>query len=303
MGAGSKPELSGLGYASDELDHPAIAAVGHPAFGQLAPAGGPSFLAPAAGLIRSLDVALPDYQGGQDFLAAWAPATSQFQPGFPQAVNDLQFLTGPSVADIDGLAGEEVVAGTASMDLAAFTAAGLRPTPRWPKLTTDWTVANPLIGSFGTLDTEAGARKVVVGLTRSGYVNAYATQAPACSPSSWPRFHHDNANSGDFGRDATPPGKPTDGARRGGDITFTAPGDDLLCGKVDHYEVATSRRLITETSFDRTQDLPHAAASAQPGEAETYTPPAEAWRYVAIRAVDEQGNVGRAVSIQVGASG
>jgi hypothetical protein len=71
---------------------------------------------------------------------------------------------------------------------------------------------------------------------------------------------------------------------------------------VDHYDVATSRRPITEASFDRADDLPDAAASAQPGDLETYTPPAGARRYVAIRAVDEQGNVGRAVSIQIGAS-
>ncbi len=46
-------------------------------------------------------------------------------------------------------------------------------------------------------------------MTRSGYLNGYSTGAPACSPASWPRFHHDNANSGDYSRDATLPGKPT----------------------------------------------------------------------------------------------
>ena len=65
--------------------------------------------------------------GGQDFIAAWdtwRPASSS--PGFPAAVNDLQFLTGPLVADIDGLPGEEIIAGTASMDLAALNARGRR---------------------------------------------------------------------------------------------------------------------------------------------------------------------------------
>ena len=46
-------------------------------------AGGVSFLAPTAGLLRSLDVALPEYQGGQDFLAAWDVSDGQFRPGFP----------------------------------------------------------------------------------------------------------------------------------------------------------------------------------------------------------------------------
>ena len=31
----------------------------------------PSFLVPAAGVIRALDLAVNEYQGGQDFVAAW----------------------------------------------------------------------------------------------------------------------------------------------------------------------------------------------------------------------------------------
>ena len=38
----------------------------------------------------------------------------------------------------------------------------------------------------------------MVDVTRSGLINAYATDAPACAPASSPRFHHDNANSGDY---------------------------------------------------------------------------------------------------------
>ena len=105
-------------------------------------------LVPHAGDGRDprLDLALPEYQPpGQDFVGAWDTTTGQFRPGFPPTVNDLQFLTGPAIADIDGLPGEEVVEGTASQDLAAFSAAGT-PVPGWPKLSTDWTVAIPLIG-------------------------------------------------------------------------------------------------------------------------------------------------------------
>ncbi len=70
-------------------------------------------------------------------------------------MNDLSFLSGPSVADVDGLPGEEVVGGTASLDLYGFNAAGTPLAPKWPKLTADWTVANPTVGSFGTHDTDA----------------------------------------------------------------------------------------------------------------------------------------------------
>jgi len=291
----------------DEYDKPVLPAVGHPAFGQLTPTpGSMQFLAPAAGINRALDVAAPDYQEGQDFIGVWDAATtsgtpSQFRQNFPQAVNDLQFLTGPSIADIDNLPGEEVVEGTSSKDLVAYNAAGLA-VGGWPKLTTDWTVANPLIGSFGTLDTEEGAGKVVVGMTRSGYIHAYATGADACSPSSWPRFHHDNANSGDYSRDAVLPGRPFDASVEGTALEFTAPGDDLLCGTATRYEIVTSDQPISSSNFNDAQPLEGAPPPEEAGTVQTYEIPTAARRYVAIRAVDEQGNVGRPAVFDRGAA-
>src|SRR5204863_353868 len=125
---------------------------------------------------------------GQDYLAAWDPPTGQLRPGWPRPVNDLQFITGPSIADVDpSTPGEEVVSGTSSDDLQGFSSLGT-DLGGWPKLTGDWTVANPLIGSFGTLDTSPDARRVVIGMTRAGQIFGYGTSAPACAPASWPRF-------------------------------------------------------------------------------------------------------------------
>ena len=296
--------LQTSGYAN-QPDHPLVPAVGHPAFGQLDPAGGPSFIAPAAGLARALDVAFPEYQRtGQDFLAAWSvQGGGQLRPDYPQAVNDLQFLTGPSIADIDGLPGQEIVEGSASKDLSAFNAAGTPVNQRWPKVTTDWTVANPTIGSFGTLDTDSTARKTVISLTRSGYIDAYATDAPACSPSSWPRFHHDNANSGDLDRDATLPGKPTGLSLGGGALSFTSPGDDLMCGTPAGYEIATSPNPIDESNFGSARRPGGAPAPAAAGSTVSYPIPSDADRYLAVRAVDDQGNVGRVSSVDLGPGG
>ncbi len=287
------------GYAT-QPDHPLVPAVGSPAFANL-DGTGLSFVAPAAGLGRALDVAFPDYQPtGQDFLAAWSvTGGGQLRPNFPQPVNDLQFLTGPSVADLDGRAGEEIVEGSASMDLNAFGAAG-NELRGWPKLTGDWTVANPTIGSLGTRDT-GSARKVVISETRSGYIDAYRTAAPACSPSSWPRFHHDNANSGDYGRDAILPGVPYDAGRSRTKLTFKAPGDDLLCGSAKRYQVRTSAKPITPANFVSARALPKAPAPKAAGASQTYTIPAAAKRYLAIRAVDDQGNIGRPRVLDLGA--
>ncbi len=287
----------------DQYDRPSFPAVGHSAFGNL---GGPSpsFITPVAGLFRALDLALPDYQNGQDFIGVWNSETGQFRPGFPSAVNDLQFLTGPSVANIDATPTEEVVGGTASKDLAAFNAAGQPPDPlTWPKVSTDWTVANPLIGTWGTTDTDGAARKVVVGLTRSGYINVYDTDATACSAQSWPRFHHDNANSGDYRRDAVLPGKPTDpglGGNPPDTMFFDAPGDDLLCGTVDHYEVVTSDDQIDESNFDGATPLTADPDPVAPGAQQSFPIPEGADRYLAVRAVDDQGNVGRVATFDRG---
>ena len=79
-------------------------------------------------------------------------------PGVPartgrRAVNDLQFLTGPSVGDVDGAAGRGGVAGTASLDLRGSRprAAGRRGVAQADRRLD---VATPLLGTFGTRDTD-----------------------------------------------------------------------------------------------------------------------------------------------------
>jgi uncharacterized repeat protein (TIGR01451 family) len=284
--------------SAEKYDSPAIPAVGHPAFGNLGGTG-PSFVAPAAGVIRAADLGINEYQGGQDFLSAWTPDTGEFRPGFPTPVNDLSFLTGPSVADIDGLPGEEIVGGTASLDFYGFNAAGTQATQAWPKLSSDWTVANPAVGTLGTTDTDSSARKVVVAMTRAGNVFAYSTAAPACSPGSWPRFHHDNADSGDYSRDAVSPGKPTGASLSGNSVSFTAPGDDLLCGTANHYEIVQSNSPITASNFSSADPVSGAPTPTAAGTTQSFSLPASPDAYIAVRAVDDQGNVGRPAVVAV----
>jgi Subtilase family len=283
----------------EKYDTPAIPAVGHPTFGDL---GGtsPSFLTPAAGILRALDLAVNEYQGGQDFVAAYDTSTGQFRPGFPTVVNDLQFITGPSVADIDGLPGDEIVGGTASLDFFAFNAAGAPASSKWPKPSSDWSVADPVIGSFGTHDTDA-THKAIVGITRAGTVFAYSTDAPACSSGSWPMYHHDLASSGDYRRDATIPGRPESLALNADSTTMSwkAPGDDVLCGTIDHYEVVQSNSAITGANFASATPVPGAPAPAAPGTTQSIALPAAHDKFIAIRAVDEQGNVGPPATVEV----
>jgi Thrombospondin type 3 repeat len=294
-----------LSAGAGKYDLTTTSAVGHPSFANLGGLNpGVSVLAPATGLIRSVDIGLNEYQGGQDFAMAWNASTGQADVGWPLIVNDLQFLTGPAAADIDGQPGDEVIGGTASFDLYAANSAGAA-VAGWPKLSGDWTVAVPTIGSWGTVDTASGVHKRVVGLTRSGYLFAYNTPAGPCTSSSWPRFHHDNANSGDYSRDAVSPGNPTNesvtppGGPR--DISLLPPGDDLLCGTAAKYDLVTSDNPITDASdFAAAAPLPGAPSPTAPGSAQTFQLPPFAHRYVALRGQDEQGNVGRFVSFDLG---
>ena len=154
----------------------------------------------------------------------------------------------------------------------------------------------PLIGTWGQLDTDPAAKKVVFAITRGGFMLPYETAAGPCAPASWPRFHHDNANSGaygpDIGRDAVAPGKPGEAKLFGSTLSFKAPGDDLLCGKADHYEVVSSDGEISARRFRAEQNVPNPPAPGDPGTTQTVQVPAGA-QSVGIRAVDDQGNRGR----------
>ncbi len=274
-----------------KYDSPDFATVGYPAFGAL-DGQHISLFAPATGLIRALDLDVPEYQGGQDFIGGWDPSTGDPLPGFPAEVNDLQFLTGPVIGNILGGSGQQVIGGTSSLDLAALRAGGAPASGAWPKLSGDWTSATPALGSFGTLDTAPGARKDVVSITRAGTLSVYSTPAGACTASSSPRYHHDLANSGDYTRDAIPPGHPWAGRVRQGTLSFLAPGGDLMCGRAQRYELATSRRPITAANFARARLLYVRATPGRPGSRQRLELPPGTLRYVAIRAVDSAGNLG-----------
>src|SRR5947199_5381868 len=125
-----------------------------------------------------------------------------------------------------------------------------------------------------------------------GALSVYKTPAGACSPSSSPRFHHDDANSGDFTRDAVSPGKPMDAAISRDTLTFKAPGDDLLCGTATSYQVVTSNNPITPENFDQATAVNGAPGPAAPGTAQTFALPPGVGRYIAIRAEDDQHNIG-----------
>jgi hypothetical protein len=88
---------------------------------------------------------------------------------------------------------------------------------------------------------------------------------------------------------------------RGTAVRFRAPGDDLLCGRVDRFQLATADAKIDPSSFGGAKRLPRSSAPApkRPGGLIRFDVPAGSKRFIAIRAVDEQGNVSRPVSVRV----
>ena len=104
------------------------------------------FLAPAAGAIRALDLAVNEYQGGQDFVGAWNSTTRPAAARLPRRGQR------PPVPDrAVGLRHRRACPARRSWrgPPASTWSPSAPPGPRspgWPKLTGDWTVANPVIG-------------------------------------------------------------------------------------------------------------------------------------------------------------
>ena len=234
-----------------KYDTPAIPAFGHPIFAGL----GPTVVvlhAGQRGLVRALDIAVNEYQGGQDFMAGWEAHTGQFRPGWPAPVNDLQFLTGP--------VGGERRRRTGRGDHRRHRVArpgGVQPRRggRRPRLAeadrpTGWSRTR-WSARFGTIDTDGDARNRIVAITRSGSVLAYARTRRRARSGRGRGSTTTTRTPATTGVTPSRPGKPIGASVSGTTVNFTAPGDDLLCGTADHYEIVTSNDPIDGDNFDQ----------------------------------------------------
>ena len=222
-------------------------------------------------------------------LSAWDAETGAPRPGFPRVMEDWQFFNGPAVGDITGDGLPEAIESGGGMFVHAFDPTGLEPAG-WPKLTGQWQTSTPAIGD---LDADGDVEVVQVG--RLGTIFVWSTGGSACQSDQWRKFHHDEWNTGAYGTDTRRPNRIGDlGGARGGDdvtLTWTAVGDDTVCGQATTYELRGSSRPITGRSFGRATPI-QAPAPSPAGAAETVTFAGGDLRYFAIRAVDEAGNVG-----------
>ncbi len=163
---------------------------GGPAIGSIADSD-PGPVAPTLGFSRLLDLLAVDLQPpNDDQVTAWDGETGLPLEGFPQATADLAFFVTPAVADLGGDGSNEVISGGGVYLLHAFAADGSRPRG-WPKLTGGWLVGTPGLG-----DADADGEAEIAVTRRDGLLLVWDTGASASSLTEWPRFGHDDRNTG-----------------------------------------------------------------------------------------------------------
>jgi Ca2+-binding RTX toxin-like protein len=227
----------------------------------------------------------------------WSPATpagyvdpGPSTPGFPIATDDFQLVSQGAVARVGEASspdGRQAIVGTGLYQLHAYGPGGVEP-EGWPKFTGGWTQATAAVG-----DADGDGKLDVTTLTREGWAFLWKTDVDACDASNdeWWTYHHDEHSTANYGHDGRPPGTPRDvTASRSGDgvtLTFTAPGDDWLCGTAAKYRVTLDGE---QAGDDRDAEAT--------GEEQAMTLDTSATR-ATIRYRDEAGNWGHAASVDI----
>jgi hypothetical protein len=275
------------GPASDITDMPVISALGYGTFAEMSGKGtGWSYAAPTAGIGRLVDIILQADQSAaaDDSITSWDVKTNTVDPGFPHQMNDLQFLAGPAAADLTGDGMPELIQGSSVHDVHAVDEMG-EEAPGWPKNTGNWVVLTPAVG-----DITGDGKLEVISPTREGPIWIWETEGDACGYTPWPVGHHDPWHTGDASRDAVRPARVRGVQRDGRVLSWKAGTDDGPCGKARKYEVLVSRKRITDNTVASARVLKTVRRRG-------------AWlpkgfdRYVAVRAVDDAGNVGPAARV------
>jgi hypothetical protein len=225
---------------------------------------------------------------GQNFpfnhvLQAWTGESGDSLPAYPQNTEDYVLLSSPMSADVSDAPGKELLVGTGLYLLRNMNAQGIEGTG-WPKFTGGWIMTVPAAG-----DTDGDGKLEVTTVTREGNAFMWDTDSPACGTNDeWWTSHHDEFSTSAYGTDSRPPGTPgaLTATRQGGKVvvSWTAPGDDWLCGNAKTYRV---------------DGAPDGAAAAL-GQKQTVTvdPPAGQER-IAVKYLDEAGNGGHAATVAV----
>ncbi|HEY2772660.1 MAG TPA: FG-GAP-like repeat-containing protein [Candidatus Binatia bacterium] len=170
--------------------------LGGGAAGDFFSSGVMDFALPSVGGHQLLDAQGPALQGpGDHQMMAWS-ADGKSLPAFPARNEDLQFLSSPAIADVDGDGVAEILQGSGGYYLHAFGANGGEPTG-WPKFTGGW-----MVGSATAGDINGDGKIDVVAITREGNLYAWGTGADyertGAKSVQWATASHDVQRSGNI---------------------------------------------------------------------------------------------------------
>ncbi|MFL5908557.1 MAG: S8 family serine peptidase, partial [Solirubrobacterales bacterium] len=280
------------GPLSDATDHAgAINLFESSSIGKLDPLTGPAIVKWELSLSDVANLALAGQNAPYNHLiGAWNPQTGAPLPAFPRITDDFQFLSASNIANVNGVAANQVIAGTGLGLLHAYDGTTGLDATGFPKVTGGWLFAPAAFSNDGRMSD----------ITREGYLFQWnMPKLPECQ-SEWPQFRHDPRQSGNYDTDGTPPSTPTNLKQDGGKITFTSPGDDYGCGTPDRYQIVTSDHHITPRNFSNADPLGNKPDPVKGGKKVTYDPPAHQ-RFVGVRAVDDAGNIGYSADLDTSA--
>ena len=221
------------------------------------------------------------------------------QTAFAADLEDCNWYANAALADLSGDGRAEMIAGTGGFTIHAFDLDGAEP-PTWPKFTNNWTVSAPTVG-----DMDGDGLLEVINHTREGNLFAWDTAGEACSAvgaaPQWRSFHHDEHNSGLYGKDTLPPSAVTDFQAAeidgGYSLTFTGTGDDWQCGRPAAYDIryaATRDALATPTLFYAASKVPaeELPTPSPAGDRVKFdTTLGESGLWFAVQTVDAAGNL------------
>ncbi len=205
------PDPAGLNEpGSFSFDAPFLGALGSGAFGDVTGDGAPEYTAPTGGVRQLIDVATPASQEfGDHQVAVWDPRSGDLLPQFPRVMDDMQFLTEPALADVDGDGIAELIHGSGAYLVRAYTGEGRTP-QGWPKFTGGWVIGTPAAG-----DVDGDGRIEVVVVTREGRLFVWDTPARASEKAiPWQGFGRDRRNTRNHESGVSPLAEPRERPRR-----------------------------------------------------------------------------------------
>jgi hypothetical protein len=198
----------------------------------------PWYFFPTAGFLHGT---ADDYYLESFNITAWRLNEPTGTPEYLFHLDDINFFVNPVIADINGDALGEMLAGSGGYLIHAVNYRTKEPRG-WPKFIHGWMTGSPAVA-----DVNNDGLIEVVAHSHEGNLFAWRTKGPACTldgaNGDWPRFHHDAFNSGFYGLDAAPPAVTSDlrvvktADPEVFEVRFTAPGDDWRCGAAALYEL------------------------------------------------------------------